>query len=45
LFADDRIDNIEAAKTRGWQTHVFDRPEGWARRLVEAGLLTKAEAA
>lgn len=45
LFADDRVDNIEAAKTRGWQTHVFDGPEGWAKRLIEAGLLTESEAA
>ncbi|WP_293450910.1 HAD family phosphatase [Planktotalea sp.] len=45
LFADDRVDNIEAAKARGWQTHVFDGPEGWAKRLIEAGLLTESEAA
>ncbi|MGR3323485.1 MAG: HAD family hydrolase [Pseudooceanicola sp.] len=45
LFADDRADNIRAAEARGWQGHLFDGPGGWARRLVEAGLLTEAEAA
>jgi 2-haloacid dehalogenase len=44
LFVDDRIENIEAAAARGWQTHHFDGPDGWARRLVSAGLLTEAEA-
>ncbi len=44
LFADDRADNIEAAAARGWQTHLFDGPEGWARRLVAEGLLTTEEA-
>ncbi|SFJ78033.1 HAD family hydrolase [Jannaschia pohangensis] len=45
LFADDREANITAAAARGWQTHLFDGPEGWARRLVAEGLLTEAEAA
>lgn len=44
LFADDRADNIAAAKARGWQTHLFTGPEGWAKRLVSAGLLTEQEA-
>lgn len=44
LFADDRADNIAAAGARGWQTHLFTGPEGWAARLVEAGLLTESEA-
>ena len=44
LFADDRTDNIEAAKARGWQTHLFEGPQGWADSLVSHGLLTKAEA-
>ncbi|MCH2095466.1 MAG: HAD family phosphatase, partial [Rhodobacteraceae bacterium] len=35
LFADDRADNIEAARSRGWQTHLFETPEGWARCLVD----------
>ncbi|MDP5349345.1 MAG: HAD family phosphatase [Paracoccaceae bacterium] len=45
LFADDRAENIEAAANRGWQTHLFDGPEGWARRLVDEGILTTSEAA
>ena len=45
LFADDRADNIEAAATRGWQTHMFEHPEGWAERLVAEGLLSDEEAA
>jgi 2-haloacid dehalogenase len=43
LFADDRPDNIAAAAARGWQTHLFEGPEGWAARLVEAGLLPEVE--
>lgn len=45
IFADDRADNIAAAKARGWQTHLFEGPQGWADRLVAEGLLSKAEAA
>lgn len=45
LFVDDRIDNIAAAQGRGWQVHLFDGPQGWADRLVGAGLLTKEDAA
>lgn len=44
LFADDRAENIAAAAARGWQTHLFTGPQGWANRLVEAGLLTPQEA-
>lgn len=44
LFTDDRLDNIDAAQARGWQTHLFDGPEGWARRLVYEELLTEEEA-
>ena len=44
LFADDRSDNIAAATARGWQTHLFDGPQGWAERLVAEGLLNAAEA-
>jgi 2-haloacid dehalogenase len=44
LFTDDRHDNISVAASRGWQVHLFEGPEGWARRLVAAGLLSKAEA-
>ncbi|MGR3540042.1 MAG: HAD family hydrolase [Hasllibacter sp.] len=45
LFTDDRRDNVEAAAARGWQTHLFEGPEGLAARLVSEGLLTEAEAA
>ena len=45
LFADDRAENIDAAAARGWQTHLFDGTEGWAKRLVAEGLLTEKEAA
>jgi len=44
LFADDRADNIAAAKARGWQGHLFDGPGGWAHTLVRTGLLTEEEA-
>ena len=39
IFADDRADNIEAARARGWQTHLFENPKGWEAALVDAGLL------
>ena len=39
IFADDRADNIAAAKARGWQTHLFEHPEGWELALIRAGLL------
>ena len=45
LFADDRTDNIAAAQGFGWQTHLFEGPQGWADRLVAEGFLTKEEAA
>ncbi|MFT5744511.1 MAG: 2-haloacid dehalogenase [Paracoccaceae bacterium] len=44
LFTDDRIDNINVAAARGWQTHVFDGPQPWADRLIAEGLLTEKEA-
>jgi 2-haloacid dehalogenase len=44
LFTDDRPENIEAAAVRGWQTHLFEGAQGWAERLVAAGLLTQEEA-
>ena len=44
LFTDDRPENIAAAAQRGWQTHLFEGSQGWADRLVAAGLLTKEEA-
>jgi len=45
FFIDDRAENIAAAKARGWQGHLFEHPEGLAKRLVDEGLLTAAEAA
>ena len=44
LFTDDRADNIAAAQAHGWQTHLFEHPQGWADRLVAAGLLSADEA-
>lgn len=44
LFTDDSSVNIAAAATRGWQTHLFDGPDGWANRLVAAELLTEEAA-
>lgn len=44
LFTDDRADNIAAAAARGWQTHHFEGPQGWADRLVAEGLLNEDEA-
>lgn len=45
IFADDRAENIDAASARGWRTHLFEGPEGWADRLVAEGLLSREEAA
>lgn len=45
LFADDRADNVAAARARGWNAHLFDGPEGWARALAAHGLLAEAETA
>ncbi len=45
LFTDDRADNIATAHMRGWKTHLFEGPEGWATRLVAEGLLSETEAA
>lgn len=45
LFTDDRADNIAAAQARGWQTHHFTGPQGWADCLVRHGLLSAEEAA
>jgi 2-haloacid dehalogenase len=44
LFADDRQENLDQAASRGWQTHLFEGPKGWAARLVAEGLLTAEEA-
>jgi 2-haloacid dehalogenase len=45
LFTDDRAENIAAAASRGWGTHLFVGPEGWAARLVAEGLLSEEDAA
>lgn len=45
LFTDDRPENIATAARRGWLTHLFEGPEGWAARLVAEGLLSAEEAA
>ncbi|WP_299355452.1 HAD family phosphatase [uncultured Shimia sp.] len=44
LFADDRAENVAAASDRGWKTHLFDGPQGWAARLVAEGLLSEEDA-
>ena len=44
LFTDDRPDNVAAAAARGWRTHLFEGPAGWADRLVSEGILTQGEA-
>ena len=44
LFADDRADNISAAAARGWNTHLFTDPQGFAVRLVAEGLLSEEDA-
>jgi len=43
FFIDDRAANIAAAAERGWQTHLFETPEGLADRLIDEGLLSAAE--
>lgn len=45
IFTDDRADNIAMADSRGWQTHLFEGPQGWADRLVAENILTPEEAA
>jgi 2-haloacid dehalogenase len=39
LFTDDRPENIAAAAARGWQTHLFEGPDGWAECLARHGVL------
>ena len=45
IFTDDRPENIAIAQGRGWQTHLFENPQGWADRLVALGLLGRDAAA
>ena len=44
IFTDDRADNIATAAARGWHTHLFEGPQGWADRLVAEGLLRPEDA-
>jgi len=44
IFTDDRPENIDAARSRGWQAHLFENPQGFAERLVAEGLLNQQEA-
>lgn len=44
LFTDDREENVEAARIRGWRTHLFQSPAGWAGRLIDEGLLAPEDA-
>lgn len=44
LFTDDVSENIETAAARGWKTHLFEGPAGWADALVRHGVLTAKEA-
>ena len=44
LFTDDLHHNIAAAAARGWQTHLFEGPQGFADRLVAEKLLTREAA-
>ncbi|WP_420569241.1 HAD family hydrolase [Thalassovita sp.] len=39
LFTDDRPENIAAAAARGWKTHLFEGPQGWADCLAHHGVL------
>lgn len=39
FFTDDNVANIEAARARGWDAHVFTDAADLERRLVAAGLL------
>lgn len=43
LFTDDRVDNIDAAHDCGWQTHLFEGPQGWVDCLIAHGLLTRSD--
>ena len=43
LFTDDRAENITAARERGWQTHLFEGPQGWVDCLVGHSLLIRSD--
>jgi len=39
FFVDDRPDNVDAARARGWQGHVFTGPEALAVSLRDADVI------
>jgi 2-haloacid dehalogenase len=43
LFTDDRQENIDTARERGWKTHLFDGPMGWLDCLAGHGLLERKD--
>ena len=43
IFTDDSPENVAAAAKRGWKTHLFEGPQGWADRLVAEGLLMRED--
>ncbi|MCX7866364.1 HAD family hydrolase [Limisphaera sp. VF-2] len=45
LYLDDRPENVEAGRARGWQGWVHTSPEDTRRRLRELGLLDAEDAA
>jgi 2-haloacid dehalogenase len=40
LYIDDRLENVEAGRARGWQTIVHETPELTRAALVKTGLLS-----
>ncbi len=43
FFIDDRVENIVAARGRGWQGHVFETAAKLAAALVQMGLLSEIQ--
>ena len=43
LFTDDKPENIAAAAARGWKTHLFESPHGWAECLLSHGLIQRED--
>ncbi len=43
FFTDDRQENIDTAAARGWQTHLFEGPEGLAFRLTDMGFISQSQ--
>ncbi len=41
FFTDDRLENIQAAQARGWQTHLFETPAGLAACLQDLAVLDR----